>query len=325
MDQTNGTALRARFAETRAEFFTDTVVNGDLQVTGPSQFQGVEASGVVAEQVVWVTGINGAPQSVMFPGSLQLGKWRSRGSESSRYVVERLDDDGAVQTNGWVQAAAIVHDANTNASTLEVDLVRAPRLLIGPDPLNDPAFAVWVNGKLRATDNLETAAKLRTDTVSPFSDSVSGIVRVEGIALTVEGELRADTIRARDVNGTTSVSKLAVTGSLTVGGLSVQGGNPYFCAGRVNANATSASSIGRVGYTVTRHWSQPAGVYEIRFTTPAPNNNYVVTLTQQGSGNIKLWDSTVNSGPPTAERFFVVTYNTSWALADFVFHFAVVT
>jgi hypothetical protein len=66
-------------------------------------------------------------------------------------------------------------------------------------------------------------------------------------------------------------------------------------------------------------------VYEIRFTTPAPNNNYVVTLTQQGSGNIKLWDSTVNSGPPTAERFFVVTYNTTWALADFVFHFAVVT
>jgi len=33
MDATNGTALRARFAETRAEFFTDTVVNGDLQVT----------------------------------------------------------------------------------------------------------------------------------------------------------------------------------------------------------------------------------------------------------------------------------------------------
>ena len=122
-------------------------------------------------------------------------------------------------------------------------MVRAPRLLIGPDPLDDPAFAVWVDGKLRTTDHLETAAKLRTDTVSPFSDSVSGIVRVEGVALIVEGELRTDTIRARDMNGTTSVSKLAVTGSLTVGGLAVTG-NPFWCAGKV-------------GSTGVRTWPRP--------------------------------------------------------------------
>jgi hypothetical protein len=60
---------------------TDTTVNGDLSVTGLSQFQGIEASGVVADQVVWVTG-DGAAQSIMFPGSLQLGKWRLRGTEA---------------------------------------------------------------------------------------------------------------------------------------------------------------------------------------------------------------------------------------------------
>jgi hypothetical protein len=257
----------------------------------------------------------------MFPGSLQLGKWRTRGSEAARFVLERLDDDGTVQTNGWVQAAAFTHDSNTNAAGLEVETVRAQTLLIGPEPQGGHSVAAWIDGKLRTTDHLETAAKLRTDTIAPFA----GIVRVEGIGLIVDGEVRTDTIRARDENGTTSVSKLAVTGSLTVGGVSVQGGSPYFCAGRVNANATIASSIGQVGFTVTRHWTQPAGVYEIRFNTPAPNNNYVVTLTQQGSGNIKLWDSPSQSGPPTAERFHVVTYNANWALADCVFHFAVVT
>ena len=73
----------------------------------------------------------------------------------------------------------------------------------------------------------------------------------------------------------------------------------------MNANATIASSIGRVGFTVSRHPDHPRGVYEIRFNTPAPNNSYVVTLTQQGSGNIKLWDSAVYSAHPTAERFYV--------------------
>jgi hypothetical protein len=102
MDAANGTALRARVSETRVEFFRDTVVNGSLSVTGLSEFQSVEAVGVVAEQVVWVKGVNTTVQSIMFPGSLQLGKWRTRGNEAGRFVLERFDDDGTTQTNGWV-------------------------------------------------------------------------------------------------------------------------------------------------------------------------------------------------------------------------------
>ena len=99
----------------------------------------------------------------------------------------------------------------------------------------------------------------------------------------------------------------------------------FYCAGRVNANGTIASSIGQVGFTVTRVSGFPTGVYQITFNTPAPNNDYVVSLSQLGAGNIKLWDSTAYSGPTTAARFHVVTSNQSWVLTDWAFHFSVVT
>jgi hypothetical protein len=131
--------------------------------------------------------------------------------------------------------------------------------------------------------------------------------------------LQGDTVRALKVS-----SPLVATSNNSHVHLSLDPGwSPFFCAGRVNANATVASSIGRVGYSVHRHVDHPRGVYEIRFNTAAPNNDYVVSLTQIGSGNIKLWDSAVHSGPPTAARFYVVTYNASWALADWPFHFSV--
>jgi hypothetical protein len=119
-------------------------------------------------------------------------------------------------------------------------------------------------------------------------------------------------------------SPLVATSDMSQVHLSLDPGwSPFFCAGRVNANASVASSIGRVGYSVHRHVDHPRGVYEIRFNTAAPNNDYVVSLTQIGSGNIKLWDSAFYSGLPTAARFYVVMYNASWVLADWSFHFSV--
>jgi hypothetical protein len=65
-------------------------VAGGLQVSGLTQLQGLEASGVVAQQVVWVTGGTGAPApSIMFPGSLALGKWRIRGDEPVAFIFRR--------------------------------------------------------------------------------------------------------------------------------------------------------------------------------------------------------------------------------------------
>jgi hypothetical protein len=100
---------------------------------------------------------------------------------------------------------------------------------------------------------------------------------------------------------------------------------PFWCAGRVNGVTPAVvSSLGRVAYTVHRPSGFPVGVYEIRFASPAPNNDYVISLTQQGSGTIKIWEATAYNGPPTAARFHVVCYNTTGQLADYVFHFTVV-
>jgi hypothetical protein len=132
--------------------------------------------------------------------------------------------------------------------------------------------------------------------------------------------LPGDTVRALKVS-----SPLVATSDNSAVHLSLDPGwSPYFCAGRVNANATIASSIGRVGFSVFRVATFPVGVYQILFDTPAPNNDYVITIVQQSNGNIKIWDATLYDGPPTAARFHVVSYSQSWQLMDSVFHFSVV-
>jgi hypothetical protein len=209
MDQANGTALRARVSETRTEFFTDTEVNGDLQVTGLSQLQGVEAAGVVAEQVVWVTGVNGAPQSVVFPGSLQLGKWRIRGDETGSFYVERFDDDGELRTDDWLTISRFTHNTATNTSRLNVEnltVAGATKLdgivQVGPSP---PAGAtVAIAGTLRATGNISTSAALQADTISP---NTPGDITVTS-ELTIDGVTRLDVFKggrpARSLARTTS-------------------------------------------------------------------------------------------------------------------------
>jgi hypothetical protein len=67
----------------------------------------------------------------------------------------------------------------------------------------------------------------------------------------------------------------------------------------------------------------PTGVYRIQFGSPAPNNTYVVSLAQIGTGNIKIWDS--SSYLPSVNSFHVVTSNASFTLANWAFHFSVAT
>jgi hypothetical protein len=98
------------------------------------------------------------------------------------------------------------------------------------------------------------------------------------------------------------------------------GGHPFFCGGRVAGAASVTSSIGQVGFTVSRPTGQATGVYYVQFASPAPNNDYVVSLAQIGNGNIKIWDFMT----PTVNGFHVVTYNASWGVANFSFHFSVV-
>ena len=136
-------------------------------MSGPSQLQGIDASGLVAEQVVWVTGAAGAPaQSVMFPGSLALGKWRIRGDEPGTFILERFDDDGSLQTDGWRTVASFGHDPDTNVNRLFVDnlSVGGTDIMQGFENV-EPAFSV--ESPLVKTYNINTGVT----TVFPVTDA----------------------------------------------------------------------------------------------------------------------------------------------------------
>jgi hypothetical protein len=357
LDQANGTALRARLGEARAEFFTDTVVNGGLSVTGLSQFAGVEASGVVAEQVVWVTGDGALAQSIMFPGSLQLGQWRLRAVDSGQTVLEWFSSE----LNAWRQVTSFTQSETTG---LQTERLRSDSILIGQSDLGigeNSGLAAWINGKLRTTDDLETTARLRTDAIESLA---GGPVRV-GNDLNVEGPLSADSItatsevvtdrfRASTASAVTCADNMVVTGSLTAGGVDVGaalaarepaftavaplqkvvniqtgavelrvdtsglGGSPFFCAGTVDADGTVLTRKGqRPNFTCTQYGT---GAYEIFFEEPHPAGaNFVVNLTGQ---TFHVWVRASNEAP-TATGFKVGVVNSSNSVLNLPFYFAV--
>ena len=100
----------------------------------------------------------------------------------------------------------------------------------------------------------------------------------------------------------------------------INANNPFFCAGRVDgATSSPVSSLGRVGYTVVRPSGQATGIWNIVFNSPAPNNNYVVSLTNMNFGTIYLWDQS----PPTVNGFTAVIVNNTWSLRNAPFQFRV--
>jgi hypothetical protein len=175
--------------------------------------------------------------------------------------------------------------------------------------------------------------------------------------LTATNEVVTDSIRASTANALTCADNLVVTGSLTVGGSNVLDAlsnvepafsvesplvkdydfntglttlrlettgigsiNPIFCGGRVNgATASPLSSVGRVGYTVSRPSGQGTGVWTITFDSPLATNDYTVSLSVLFYGAIYMWDQL----PPTTTGFTVVVVNTTWSLRNAPFHFTV--
>jgi hypothetical protein len=186
------------------------------------------------------------------------------------------------------------------------------------------------------------------DTISPLSTAAGAEVTCDG-NMTVTGRIACGGVNVG--NGS-----VVVPSNLTVGGVSFAslnftaieplrkvvnlqtgavelrvdtaqlGGNPIFCGGRVDgATATQLSSIGQVGYTVSRPSGQATGIWTITFNSPAANNNYVIQLTNMNFGTIYLWDQM----PPTVNGFtlVVVGFVTAQAttLRNAPFHFAVFT
>ena len=136
-------------------------------------------------------------------------------------------------------------------------------------------------------------------------------------------DVETNNISSNGASQVTVNDNLVVTGNLTVNG-SLINYKPFWAAGRVNGtNLSILKSNGRYGFTVTRAPDFPTGVYKITFNTAAPDANYVISLAQFGNGNVKVWENTLYSGLPTATHFHVVTYNTSWVVANYDFYFSV--
>jgi hypothetical protein len=132
-------------------------------VSGLTQVGALEASGVVVDDVILVG--NGHPTPcLMFPGSLALGKWRIRGSESGAFIVERFDDDGAIQSDAWRTVASFGHNADTNVNRLSVDNLTVAGTDFGQAlAAMEPAFVV--EAPLKKEYNFGTGVTtLRVDT-----------------------------------------------------------------------------------------------------------------------------------------------------------------
>jgi hypothetical protein len=101
--------------------------------------------------------------------------------------------------------------------------------------------------------------------------------------------------------------------------------SPFWVSGKVDGNNLNIiSSRGISGFNVSRPTTGtfPIGVYYIEFNIPYDNANYVINTTNQMSGHCKVWDSP--NYLPTVNGFYIVTYNTSNALANSVFYLSVI-
>jgi hypothetical protein len=99
----------------------------------------------------------------------------------------------------------------------------------------------------------------------------------------------------------------------------------FWCTGKVNGFTSgdfleNLGSSGRYEFTCTRVSGQASGAYYIRFNTPQTSAHYTIQLTNQATGLIKVWDATI----PTVNGFYIISYNTSNALTNSVFHFSVI-
>jgi hypothetical protein len=256
-------------------------VSGGLTVAGTSQLQGLEASGLVAEQVVWVTGADGAPaQSIMFPGSLALGKWRIRGDAAGEFYLERFDDDGAITTDGWYPVCLWGFNTDINSPGMNID-------------------KLGVAYNLNAGNVTATGTSTLQD-VSAASLTVGGLNVLDAIS-NAEPAFSVESPLVKDYDFSTGLTtlRLETTG---LGGI-----NPIFCGGRVDgATASPLSSVGRVGYTVSRPSGQETGVWTITFDSPLATNDYTVSLSVVFFGAIYMWDQL----PPTTNGFTVVVVKT---------------
>jgi hypothetical protein len=186
------------------------------------------------------------------------------------------------------------------------------RLLFDGNRLERVTFGAGISGGIDLQHDGTQNMSLRVSVKGRVASQVTcqDNLTVTGLLVCQDGMTVAQGVAAQSIFCQRNLSVLG----------NIVGRSPYYCAGRVNgATLAAVSSIGRVAYTVSRPASQATGVYVVTFASPAPSNNYVITLANMNFGTIYLWDL----NPPTVNGFHCVVVNNAWSLRDAVFHFSV--
>jgi len=321
----------ATFGATASTINSATVnVSGDLSVTGP----------IYSNSDAVLTTYTGYTKAEVDVGLNQ---------KQDTLLINTPAEGGAVISNSVVKALKAnspitLTDAN-NLLTLDLNKVELA---------NDFEVAFTAIAPLRKGFSLETG-----ELTLQLEDNIGNIFadRVETTGNLVAGNVvSTNTVVGNGANEVTVADNLKVTGTTVLNGnlevgfnltcgdiiangiygtaatqiqsninTAISNYNPFWVAGRIDDTDLSIlKSNGKYGFTVTRPSGFPTGVFQITFDTPAPDANYVISLTQIGSGNIKVWDYTSQfNGYPATTHFYVVTYNTSWSLRDWQFYFSV--
>ena len=130
--------------------------------------------------------------------------------------------------------------------------------------------------------------------------------------------------------GDMTIGNLTVNGTLTANNLSYI---PWYVAGRYDGvNMTLLKNKGQYPFTVARVSGQPAGFYQITWSTPHPDGaNYVACCSGEGAG----WNDLVNgvvAGATPSSTLMSFAFRKLWqngaanqseALADCIFTFFV--
>jgi hypothetical protein len=242
-------------------------------------------------------------------------------------ATEDLLVDGPLQTTGNAvigAAGALLSNSiranGANEVTVDDNLVVTAAL--GCDTLHpDTAAEVTVDSALTVSGNLKcatiapTGGNLAVDAVLTVTGStnVQSLNAGGNVTVASGSMLKANTITATTGDEVTINDTLAVggnlkcvtvepstgtsvafysnvhpTGNLTVGGSMP---SPFWIAGKVDGTGTTPSVVvskGRIGFSVSRR-NNGIGQYAITFAQNNPDgSDYVITLVQQGTGNIKV-------------------------------------
>ena len=141
--------------------------------------------------------------------------------------------------------------------------------------------------------------------------------------LSVTNNIASNSINAYNANQVTVNDNLTVTGNLIVNGsASIASSNPFWIAGFVDgATVTITYQRGLQTATVARVSGQATGVFRITFPTHPNGTSYVVQLTPNYYGQMRVYETT----PVTSTYFDVATLDRAGTIAvNGKFYFAVI-